>query len=80
MSALTRAYKRCTSPAQARHYALVCAKNRNWPAAQLYEEVAEALEAAERLRAALHSTCPICGGRGALDDIECWLCSRPAKF
>ncbi|MCL6529671.1 MAG: hypothetical protein K6T70_06075 [Meiothermus ruber] len=79
MSALTRAYERCKSPAQARHYALICAKNRNRPAAQLYEEVAEALEAAERLRAALHPTCPICGGRGALDDIECWLCSTPAR-
>jgi hypothetical protein len=54
--------------------------NHNWVAAQLYEDVAEALEAAERLRAAIHSACPICGGRGMLDDIECWLCSPPARF
>ncbi|GEM81913.1 MAG: hypothetical protein ACK40N_13025 [Meiothermus ruber] len=80
MSALDRAYQRCQTPAQARHYARICEKNRNWPAAQLYHEVAEALEAAERLRAAIHPACPICGGRGMLDDIECWLCSPPARF
>ena len=80
MSALDRAYRRCQTLAQARHYARICAMNHNWVAAQLYEDVAEALEAAERLRAAIHPACSLCGGRGMLDDIECWLCSPPARF
>jgi len=80
VSALDRAYRRCQTPAQARHYARICAMNHNWVAAQLYEDVAEALEAAERLRAAIHPACSLCGGRGMLDDIECWLCSPPARF
>lgn len=78
MSALTRAYERCKSPAQARHYALICAKNRNWPAAQLYEEVAEALEAAQRIRCTMALQgyiCPTCGNTGRLDDIPCFHCA-----
>ncbi|GIW32428.1 MAG: hypothetical protein KatS3mg071_2602 [Meiothermus sp.] len=53
--------------------------NGNHYGAQLYAEVAEALEAAQRIRAARWQRqgyiCPTCGNTGRLDDIPCFHCA-----
>jgi hypothetical protein len=78
VTGLDRIYERKLSPSQARRYGRVCKQNGNRYGAQLYADVAEALEAAERIRSIMRLQgyiCPTCGNTGRLDDILCFHCA-----
>jgi hypothetical protein len=78
MTSLDRIYQRNLTPSQARHYGRLCEHNGNRHGAVLYADVAEALEAAQRIRSVMRLQgyiCPTCGNTGRLDDIPCFHCS-----
>lgn len=78
MSSLDRIYARGLTPSEARHYGRLCEANGNGHGAQLYADVAEALEAAARIRQVLALRafiCPTCGNAGRLDDTPCFHCA-----
>lgn len=78
MTSLDRIYARNLTPTQARHYGCLCQINGNYYGAQLYADVAEALEAAQRIRATMHLQgyiCPTCGNTGRLEGVPCFHCA-----
>lgn len=78
MTSLDRIYAKNLTPDQARHYGRLCEMNGNHYGALLYAEVAEALEAAQRIRAAMSRQgllCSVCGNTGKLGGVPCFCCA-----